>query len=571
MINKQKTVKVRACAVVLSVLITLTAMTVFGCEKGRGGGDNATVTVTFIAEGEETSSSVIKGERVEEPEAPIKPSDAGHTYSFYGWYTDGGDRYDFNTVVTQDMTLTARFYATARKFEVKYIDESGAASVEVAYGTKAERPDDPVKPSDAGYMYSFDGWYTSGGERYDFDSVVTENITLTARFTKTARLYTVKFVCDGAITEKSYEYGAKVAEPTAPEKPDGEKTEYAFLGWFTASGERYEFGAAVVGDIELFARYSATDKPKVTFVNNGETVSTVYVKRGTTVARPQDPTKPSSAEFGYVFEFWSDGNGAYDFASAVTEDLTLIAEYKESRRRYTVTFEVNGEEYYSTTVEYGGTAALPSEPSGAGGEEFIGWFDGETEWTANSIAERDTTLVARFGQVYIFEENADGYTVTGVRKPIPSGIAEIPVAYNGRAVTAIGDSAFLGATWLKRLVLPSGLREIGEYAFGDCAGLGSVEFNAGILHIGSGAFMHCGLKEVTLPDSVATVGGLAFSDCYELTEVRISATAEEIGEFAFTDCGDGLTIYFGGDEAMWQSIARTDYEMFGVTLVYGIE
>lgn len=51
MINKQKTVKVRACAVVLSVLITLTAMTVFGCEKGRGGGDNATVTVTFIAEG----------------------------------------------------------------------------------------------------------------------------------------------------------------------------------------------------------------------------------------------------------------------------------------------------------------------------------------------------------------------------------------------------------------------------------------------------------------------------------------------------------------------------------------
>ena len=150
MINKQKTVKVRACAVVLSVLITLTAMTVFGCEKGRGGGDNATVTVTFIAEGEETSSSVIKGERVEEPEAPTKPSDAGYTYSFYGWYTDGGDRYDFNTVVTQDMTLTARFYATARKFEVKYIDESGAASVEVAYGTKAERPDDPVKPSDAG-------------------------------------------------------------------------------------------------------------------------------------------------------------------------------------------------------------------------------------------------------------------------------------------------------------------------------------------------------------------------------------------------------------------------------------
>ena len=45
-------------------------------------------------------------------------------------------------------------------------------------GTLATRPDDLAKPG-----YSFDGWYTSDGAQWDFTTPVTENITLTARWT----------------------------------------------------------------------------------------------------------------------------------------------------------------------------------------------------------------------------------------------------------------------------------------------------------------------------------------------------------------------------------------------------
>ena len=48
--------------------------------------------------------------------------------------------------------------------------------------TLATRPDDLAK-----HGYSFDGWYTSDGAQWDFTTAVTENITLTARWTLKAQ------------------------------------------------------------------------------------------------------------------------------------------------------------------------------------------------------------------------------------------------------------------------------------------------------------------------------------------------------------------------------------------------
>ena len=45
-------------------------------------------------------------------------------------------------------------------------------------GTLATRPDDPTKPG-----YIFEGWYTSDDARWNYTTAVTENITVTARWT----------------------------------------------------------------------------------------------------------------------------------------------------------------------------------------------------------------------------------------------------------------------------------------------------------------------------------------------------------------------------------------------------
>ena len=66
-----------------------------------------TYTVTFVADGNETTQTVKEGETADKPEAPTKP---GH--KFLGWFEEGNEAaFDFDTPVTGNVTLTARFEA----------------------------------------------------------------------------------------------------------------------------------------------------------------------------------------------------------------------------------------------------------------------------------------------------------------------------------------------------------------------------------------------------------------------------------------------------------------------------
>ena len=63
-----------------------------------------TFEVTFVVDGVDTVVTVIDGELVEEPDDPVKSG-----YNFDGWYTDDDALFDFDTPITDDITLTARF------------------------------------------------------------------------------------------------------------------------------------------------------------------------------------------------------------------------------------------------------------------------------------------------------------------------------------------------------------------------------------------------------------------------------------------------------------------------------
>lgn len=63
---------------------------------------------------------------------------------------------------------------------------SAIARQYVAAGGKAERPsEDPTKSTEkigtTTYIYEFDGWYV-GDDEYDFDSEITQNITIKAKW-----------------------------------------------------------------------------------------------------------------------------------------------------------------------------------------------------------------------------------------------------------------------------------------------------------------------------------------------------------------------------------------------------
>ena len=100
----------------------------------------------------------------------------GEVVNDYGTISGG----TFNGVVTNYSTITE---GAISGITVTYqVNGAHYATQIVPSGSAAIKPVDLAKPG-----YSFDGWYTSDGAQWDFTTAVTENITLTARWTLKAQ------------------------------------------------------------------------------------------------------------------------------------------------------------------------------------------------------------------------------------------------------------------------------------------------------------------------------------------------------------------------------------------------
>lgn len=113
----------------------------------------------------------------------------------------------------------------------------------------------------------------------------------------------------------------------------------------------------------------------------------------------------------------------------------------------------------------------------------------------------------------------------------------------GEGITSIGSYNFYPGVvgksnmliTLRKVVLPSTLREIGGSAFSN-TGVIDVEFPEGLETIYAGAFARCWrLKSITLPFSLKTLGAYAFADCKILESVNFSGAAATVGRDAFRD------------------------------------
>ena len=277
-------------------------------------------TVTFNSYG---GTPVPPAQEVEYGLTATKPDDPtlkGYTFAF--WYLgedeENATAYDFDTPVTGDITLTAKW--NINKYTVTFNSYGGTPvppAQEVEYGLTATKPDAPTLK---GYTFAF--WYLGDDEQnataYDFNTPVTENITLTAKWN--INKYTVTFNSYGGTPvppAQEVEYGLTATEPaTAPTK-----TGYTFDGWYLGD-EKYDFSDAVEQNITLYANWEKNIYT-VTYTDgvDGEEVFADQTYRvpfeDTTPAFKGNPTRD-----GYVFDGWKPA-----FSDTVTGNVTYVAQW----------------------------------------------------------------------------------------------------------------------------------------------------------------------------------------------------------------------------------------------------
>ncbi len=125
-------------------------------------------------------------------------------------------------------------------------------------------------------------------------------------------------------------------------------------------------------------------------------------------------------------------------------------------------------------------------------------------------------------------------------------------------IRVIGNKLFADRTELVSITFPSTLRAIGKYAFEDCTSLASLSLPQSVTEIRDGAFSGCtALTSVSLPDSVTTLGTSAFGRCTALTDFDTGNGITAIATFAFINCTSLQNIHFGSQVS---SIGRQAFQ-----------
>ena len=182
----------------------------------------------------ETDNNVPYGETPSYDGAtPTKTATAQYTYTFNAWTPA-------ISTVTGNATYTATFTETINQYQVTFnMNGHGTApaSQTIEYGSNATKPDDPKKDG-----YSFSGWYKDAGctEKYDFDTPVTGNVTLYAKWLKIVNVtWVVNGQSKGSTTSVE---GNPVTPPTVNPIPCGA----VLAGWTDAENGNYVHGTSTL-------------------------------------------------------------------------------------------------------------------------------------------------------------------------------------------------------------------------------------------------------------------------------------------------------------------------------------
>ena len=209
------------------------------------------------------------------------------------------------------------FYLKKDGYLVTFNSNGGSvvAPVKTGLAKTIKKPENPVKEG-----YHFVGWYLDG-EKFDFDTEITENITLQAEYEKQEEvMYTLAFDSLGGDKLENI----IVKENTVLEAPIPERDGYEFIGWYYHNKE-FDFSNPITSDMVLVAKYKKQEEVKTSVVitfnsNGGSEIESETISVGDLVKMPKEPVRD-----GYKFAGWYLHEEEFNFTNPVYEDIILDA------------------------------------------------------------------------------------------------------------------------------------------------------------------------------------------------------------------------------------------------------
>ncbi len=296
------------------------------------------------------------------------------------------------------LVLTA---CSPSEFTVTFNSDGGTSvsNQTIVDGSTIEEPSVPTKEG-----FDFLYWYSDDNTtEFDFDTEISSDIELNALWDEIL-IFTVDFDSMGG-TEVSVQNIVEGEVATEPDLPI--KAEFNFVYWYTDDiNVAFDFDTEINSDTELTALWSAKDVYTVTFdvIGGTETVSQAVID-GNVATDPGEIEK-----YGFIFMYWyaTDDTTAYDFTTAITDDITLSALWVE-KEIFTVTFDSTiGSVIDSVELYVDEAVELPTEPV-AGTKNFVYWYlDSESvEFDFSTPITSDITLTAKWSDKDLFDITFD--------------------------------------------------------------------------------------------------------------------------------------------------------------------
>jgi len=300
--------------------------------------------VTFDTDGGNAikEQTIMDGDKATKPTNPTKKG-----FVFVDWMLND-TVYNFSRTVTANIELKAK-WREAEIYKVTFDADNGTTNTvqEVQEGGKAKAPTNPVKEKSIFIEWRLDN------KKYDFNKVVTKDITLKAYYEKEV-YYTLTYNPNGGtVTPTSKELKKLDKYGTLPTPT---YTGYTFIGWYTSAngGTAVNSGTTINGNTTIYAHW--TKNPvAVSGVRLNKTSTSIAEGGSETLSVTISPSDASNKTITWSSSNTNvatvDGNGRVSAKKVGTATITATSNNNiKASCTVTVTASVTGVSLNKTSI-----------------------------------------------------------------------------------------------------------------------------------------------------------------------------------------------------------------------------